>query len=118
MSAIWTLARKELRLLLRDRVAAVLLVLLPLIFILVLGLLLGESFGQKPDDTLRVSLVDLDEGGGLTPANSVGGKPWAYWVRRDLEETPGIRIEIVPDRETANRLIRDHKRAAVLVLSE
>jgi ABC-2 type transport system permease protein len=109
---VWSLAKKELRLLVRDRVSAVLLVGMPLLFILVLGLLLGEGFGQKPDDTLRISLVDLDAGRGL------GGKPWSYWVRTDLEETPGIRIEIIPDRDEARRLIREHRRAAVLVLQE
>src|SRR5262245_2817529 len=62
MKAILALARNELRLLLRDRVAAGVLVGLPLLFILVLGLLLGEGFGQKSDDRLRISLVDLDRG--------------------------------------------------------
>ena len=60
--AIWTLAKKELRLLLRDRLAVVVLLLMPFVFILILGLLLGEGFGQKPDDRLRVSLVDEDWG--------------------------------------------------------
>jgi hypothetical protein len=62
MKAIWALARKELRLLLRDRLAAGLLLGMPLLFILVLGLLLGEGFGQKTDDKLRISIVDLDRG--------------------------------------------------------
>jgi ABC-2 type transport system permease protein len=116
MKAVWALARKELRLLLRDRLAATLLLFMPLLFILVLGLLLGESFGQKPDDSLRLSLVDLDEGTGLH------GKPWSYWVQTDLRETPGIRIEIIKGsgdlgpREVAERLIREHNRAAILVL--
>src|SRR5262245_21430226 len=112
MKAVWALARKELRLLLRDRVAAGLLLGMPLLFILILGLLLGESFGQKPDDTLRVSIVDLDEGTGLE------GRSWAHWVYTDLQETPGIRIEVVPSRERGRELIRNHKRAAVLVLKE
>jgi ABC-type multidrug transport system permease subunit len=60
--AIWTLATKELRLLARDPRAFVILLGMPLIFILILGLALGEGFGQKPDDRLRVTLVDLDEG--------------------------------------------------------
>src|SRR5438132_3017246 len=60
--AIWTLAWKEMRLLLRDRLAGFILLVLPLVFVLVLGLLLGEGFGQKPDDRLRVSIVDLDMG--------------------------------------------------------
>jgi ABC-type multidrug transport system permease subunit len=59
---VWTLAKKELRLLLRDPRAAVILLGMPLIFILILGLALGEGFGQKPDDRLRVTLVDLDQG--------------------------------------------------------
>jgi ABC-type multidrug transport system permease subunit len=60
--AIWTLATKELRLLARDPRAFVILLGMPLIFILILGLALGEGFGQKPDDRLRVTIVDLDEG--------------------------------------------------------
>src|SRR5229473_696036 len=60
--AIWTLAKKELRLLVRDPRAAVILLGMPLIFILILGLALGDGFGQKPDDRLRVTLVDLDQG--------------------------------------------------------
>jgi ABC-type multidrug transport system permease subunit len=109
---IWALVKKEFRLLLRDRVAAALLLGMPLLFILILGLLLGENFGQKPDDTLRISLVDLDRGVGLQ------GKPWSHWVLTDLKETPGIRIEVIPTREEAERLVREHRRAAVLVLGE
>ncbi len=106
----WTLAKKELRLLLRDRLAALILLALPLLFILVLGLLLGESFGQKPDDRLCVSVVDLDQGTGLTP-----GEPWSAAVGRDLSETSGIRIQTMT-LEEGERLVREHKRAAVLVL--
>ena len=108
--AIWTLASKDLRLLLRDRRAALLLLALPLLFILVLGLLLGESFGQKPDDRVRVSLVDLDSGSGL-----IAGEPWSRVVQRDLAETAGIRLEIIGSRDEAGRLIADHKRSAVLI---
>src|SRR4051812_14068998 len=56
------LVKKEFLLLLRDRLSACILLLMPLLFILLLGLLLGEGFGQQPDDRLRVSVVDLDEG--------------------------------------------------------
>ena len=34
---------------------------------------------------------------------------------RDLEETGGIRLEMIPDRDTAGGLCRDSKRPAVLV---
>ncbi len=149
--AIWTLAKKELRLLVRDRRAMIILLAMPIIFILILGLSLGEGFGQKPDDRLRVSLVDLDRGGqsvalreglawlaqmppvGQMPsavaapalgaavlvANNQLGRPpkesWAKVVQRDLDQTAGIRVEIIPTRQEAERLVRESKRAAVLV---
>src|SRR5262249_29520309 len=62
MSIIRLLALKEIRLLLRDRMAVLILLVLPLLLILVLGQVVGEGFGQKPDDRLRFSLVDLDLG--------------------------------------------------------
>jgi ABC-type Na+ efflux pump permease subunit len=102
--AVWTLAKKEARSLLRDPLVALVLLALPLLFILLLGLLVGE------DDRLRVSLVDLDQGKGLT-----AGESWAKAVQRDLAETAGIKVEILPSVEEARRLVADHKRAAVLV---
>jgi ABC-type Na+ efflux pump permease subunit len=111
---IWLLAEKEIRLLLRDRLAAVILLLMPLLFILVLGPLVGEGFGEKPDDRLRVSLVDLDEG----PCGLEGHEKWSQVVLKDLSETAGIRIEIVPGLEAAQALIAGHKRPAILVFKK
>lgn len=108
--AIWSLAKKEFRLLLRDWRAALILVAMPLLFILVLGLLLGESFGQKPDDRIRIVIVDLDRGTGLVP-----GRSWAQAVRKDLSETGDIHIEVLDTRTEAERLVRDHRQAAVLI---
>jgi ABC-type Na+ efflux pump permease subunit len=59
---VWTLAKKDLRLLLRDARAMIILLAMPLIFIIVLGVSLGEGFGKKAEDTLRVSVLVLDEG--------------------------------------------------------
>ncbi len=141
MGAVGTLAKKELRLLLRDPRAALLLVGMPLVFILVLGLLLGEGFGQKPDNKLRVSLVDEDQGhaaeasaawlaaspgagaawlngvvyAGLAGQGRLPPAPWAGVVLKDLQDTAGIKVERVADRELAGRLCRDGKRPAVLV---
>jgi ABC-type multidrug transport system permease subunit len=115
-SAVGTIIRKELRLLVRDRVAAALLLGMPLVFILVLGLLLGEGFGQQPDDRLRISVVHLDRGPG--PVLKAGSEPvrrWSDVVERDLAETGGIRVEVIDSLEEAQQLVRDHKRAAVLV---
>lgn len=141
--AIGTLAAKDLRLLSRDTRSAIILLVMPLIFILVLGISLGEGFGQKPDDRLRISIVSEDLGcrnvrlreavSGLTMfANmdtAIGGlalwhanrafmppaEPWADVVRRDLETTAEIRVEVIPDRQTAEQLVRDGKRSAVLI---
>src|SRR5579871_4476049 len=111
---VWTLAFKDLRLLLRDSRAVVILLAMPLVFTTVLGLALGEGFGQKPDDRLRVSIVDEDRG--LPPdSGAFPGQPWSRVVLRDLEQTAGIRVEVIPTREQAERLVRRGRRSAVLV---
>src|SRR5262249_9605010 len=117
--ATWTLAKKELRLLLRDYRALVILLAMPLIFILVLGISVGEGFGNKPDDRLRVSIVILDEG---LPANTPtelrppDAAKWSDLVLKDLNETADIRVEIIDSRQKAEELVRRGDRAAVLVL--
>jgi ABC-2 type transport system permease protein len=115
---IWTLAKKELRLLLRDRMAAILLLGMPLLFILILGLLVGEGFGQKSDDRLRISLVDEDTG--ESPFNDENGKKmsWAKVVQRDLAETAGIKVELIGSDAEARELIQFHKRPAILIFKK
>jgi ABC-type Na+ efflux pump permease subunit len=110
---VWTLALKDLRLLARDRRSVMILLAMPLVVILVLGMALGESFGQKPDDRLRVSVVVEDRG---LPPNSgpFPGESWTNVVLRDLNQTAGIRVEPL-DRPTAERLVRRGHRACVLV---
>lgn len=115
---IRTLAAKDLRLLLRDRRAVIILLVMPLVFILVLGLSLGETFGQKPDDRLRISYVDLDEGFvGVPPARVDDGlaQSWSRRVLNDLSQTAGIRVEQIASQAEAERLVRESRRAAVLV---
>lgn len=123
---IWTLAKKDLRLLARDPRALIVLLLMPLVFIFVLGISLGEGFGQKPEDRLRVAVLDLDEGPTRFPESRT--KPaadrdkifppvkWAELVLRDLGETADIKVELVSTRAEAEALVRNSKRAAVLVL--
>jgi ABC-type Na+ efflux pump permease subunit len=106
---VWNLAKKEFLLLLRDWRAALILLAMPLLFILVLGLLLGESFGQKPDERLRIAILDLDRGPGR-----VEGRTWAEEVRKDLRESD-IRIELLDSREQAEDMVRQHRQAAVLI---
>ena len=113
---IFILAGKDLRLVWRDRRALVVLLAMPLIMILVLGLSLGEGFGQKADGLLRISVVDLDEGftDPDTPGNE-GQHHWSRVVQQDFSQTAGIRVEVITDRAEAERLVQEGHRAAVLV---
>jgi ABC-2 type transport system permease protein len=108
------LAAKDLRLLLRDARSGVILLLMPLLFVAVLGMAVGEGFGQKPDERLRISVVNLDEGLPAQPRD-YPSKRWSDVVVDDLSNTADIRIEIVPNREEADSLIRNGKRSAILV---
>lgn len=140
---IWTLSAKDLRLLLRDRRAVVILIAMPLIFILVLGVSLGEGFGKNPVDVLKVSVVDLDLGNrpvvarqaaaSLLPASGpmpfwgtlavIRGQemvrppdqPWSKVVLQDLGQTANIQVEIIDDLATGQRMVNEGRRAAVLV---
>jgi len=108
------LAGKDLRLLMRDPRAAIILLLMPLMFIAVLGISLGEGFGEKPDDRLRISIVNLDEG--LPPnAGPFPGRPWSKVVLQDLSGTADLRVEEIATREEALALVTRNQRAAVLV---
>src|SRR6266545_4876590 len=111
--AILTLAAKDLRLLLRDPRSAVILLLTPLLLILVLGLALGEGFGEKPDERLRISIVNLDDG--LKEKVAFPEKKWSEVVIDDLSATQDIRLEIITDRAEAERLVAKNRRAAVIV---
>jgi ABC-type multidrug transport system permease subunit len=120
MKAIWTLAKKEIRLLLRDRLAALILLGMPLLFILILGLLLGEG-----DDKVQICLVDLDHG--TSPFTWQTGEKaeqpmtWAEVVQRDLTEAGDIRLDPIKEGDNASklaqaeRLIAFHKRPAVVI---
>src|SRR5919199_3328102 len=105
-----TLAAKDSRLLRRDYRSAVILLATPLVFVAVLSVVVGEGFGQKPDDRLRVSVVNEDAG--LPPgAGPFPPKRWSEVVLDDLAGSTDIRIELIGSREEAERLIRDGRRA-------
>jgi ABC-type Na+ efflux pump permease subunit len=114
MQPVLTLALKDLRLLLRDSRSAVILFLMPVVLILVLGLSLGEAFGRKPDDRIRISVVVEDAG--LPPGVSPFGRPWSEVLLDDLTNTADIRVEYISTRAVAEQLVRSGDRAAVVVL--
>jgi ABC-type multidrug transport system permease subunit len=104
--ALGALVKKEFRLLLRDRLSTGILLLMPLLCIAVLGLLLGEGFGQKTDNRLRVSLVNLDQGH--------GSERWSQTVQQDLIESD-VRVELIGSVEEAKALVDSGRRSAVFV---
>jgi ABC-type transport system involved in cytochrome c biogenesis permease component len=110
------IALKDLRLLLRDPRAAVILLLMPLVLILILGLTLGEAFGRKPDHTLRISVVVEDRGLPTVPGRRFPPKPWSDVFLDDLADTGDIRVERIATRAEAQRLVDRGDRAAVVVL--
>ena len=86
-----------------------------LFFILILGVALGDSFGQKPDDRLRISVVLEDTGvpqGDESPPGITTGR-WADLILRDLQQTAGVKVEVIPDRATADQLIRGSERSTM-----
>ncbi len=105
-----TVFRREFLALVRDRRTLITLLLLPFLCIVLLGILLGEGFGQKPDDLFRVSIVDLDRRQGFD------GLTWGERIRADLRECPDLKLELIEDREEAENLVRSHRRAAVILL--
>src|SRR5208282_4661212 len=101
---IWTLASKDLRLLLRDVRAAGILLAMPFIFILVLGLAVGEGFGRKTDDRMRVSVVDMDKGLPEPPFREI--QQAMAWMAITPMPAPGL----LP-AQTAGALARQRARA-------
>ena len=136
----FTIALKDLRLLLRDPRSAVILLLMPLVLILVLGLSLGDAFGRKQDDQLQISVVVEDVGlpemlvirpptkeksaGALLGSMSFAApmqrkhpptKRWVDVLLDDLKDTGNIKIEVIPSRAEAEQLVKRGKRSAVIV---
>lgn len=111
--ATLTLAAKDLRLLLRDPRSAVILLVTPLLLIVVMYFALGEGFGEKSDERLRVSVVNLDRG--LPGKVPFPEKPWSEVVLDDLSATQDIRLEIITDEAEARRLLTKSRRPAVIV---
>ncbi len=114
---IWILIKKDLRQAWRDRRALVVLLVMPLLLIVVLGLSLGEGFGQKADDRLRISVVDLDRGFVEHDPDTKQDRTreWSKVVENDLRQTAGIRVELIASRAEAEDLIARNRRAAVFV---
>jgi ABC-type transport system involved in cytochrome c biogenesis permease component len=115
MRAILTLAGKDLRLMARDPRAGVILLLMPVLLVLILGITVGGAFDPNKKEQLRISLVNLDRG--LPPDHGpFPDRPWSQILLDDFASTADIKVELIPTREDAERLVRSGERAVVIVL--
>jgi ABC-2 type transport system permease protein len=101
----WWIASKDLRLLVRDRHALVVLLAMPLVFIAIIGFSVGKLTGwQSEKQGLKMAVVD--EAGGELSRQVVAA----------LEKRDGVRVETVADRaEAVERLDRHRADVAVLI---
>ena len=96
---------KDLRLLTRDRRALTTLLLMPLLFIAILGFSTGKIFGQPDRDALLfIGVVDLAQ-------SDLAGELIAALGRR-----PEMRLEMLPDTKTADKKIRDGEPGVVVII--
>ncbi len=115
MRPILTLAGKDFRLMLRDPRAGVILLLMPVLLVFILGITVGGAFDPNKKEQLRISVLNLDAG--LPPdAGPFPGRPWSEVLLEDFANTADIRVELIPDRQRAEELVRSGERAVVIVL--
>lgn len=102
MRAVWDMAKKDLRLLLRDRAGFFFVLFLPLIY----ATFFGVIFSGQSDETqaLRILLVDQDQ------SESSRG-----FIQR-LQDGSEIEVEMSDDREEAREAVRRGARVAFVTL--
>ena len=115
----WVITSKDLRLLFRDRRALTVLVLLPLIFITIIGLTTGRLLGwQRSNQILIIAAVDLvdyesysEDEMERTLARNLVTK-----IFNGLQEEEGIEIQEVETEEQAKHLTDMEEATAYLVI--
>jgi len=109
MSAVWTLAMKDLRLLVRDRMALFWVVFFPLTMAFMFGLMFGGGGKSKKGDddesnAIPIALVDVE-----------GSKESGEFAKR-LEDSKDVAVSREPDEAAAKRRVLKGDVAAYLVL--
>lgn len=115
LSRFWASLVKELRLILRDREALLLLFLMPLVFVLIMSMALREPFNDRAGIKLPVLIVNQDDGaiGAGVAKHFSEGRQFAADVKRELPatledelRTGRYRFAIVIPPETTVRAVR------------
>ena len=100
----WYITVKDLLLLMRDKQALVLLLVLPLLLISIIGMSTGQFLTQ--DDTLeRVSIVVVDQNNSETSRNLVA----------ELRKWPEFLIKSSPSKDAAHDLLRHGDATLILI---
>ncbi|MDZ4688160.1 MAG: ABC transporter permease, partial [Planctomycetaceae bacterium] len=101
----WDITCKDLKLLLRDRRALVLLLLLPLLFIAILGMSTGQ-FLTKNDQPQRYRIAVVDEAKSELSIRTVA----------NLKKHDQLTLEDYPTRPAADEAIKKQNASALLVI--
>ena len=106
MRSLLVILGKDLRLLWRDRAGLVFLTLAPIVVICVAGFSLANLYGADPTGQTAYDFPVVDEDGGTL----------ARELRERLAEETSVRFELVPDRATAEDLVRSKRAGSALVI--
>jgi ABC-2 type transport system permease protein len=94
----WKITKKDMLLLVRDRRTLLGLVLMPLLFITILGLSAGQFFSEKEKaKKMRVGVVNQD------------GSPLAENLITEVVKLDALVVTELPDREQAKEMLADGK---------
>src|SRR5262245_42710206 len=109
MSAVWTLAMKDLRLLVRDRMALFWVLFFPLTMAFLFGAMFGGSHGPNDDDdaapnAIPIALVDAE-----------GSKESGEFAKR-LQDSDDVAVTRATDEDDAKRRVLHGDVAAFVVL--
>jgi ABC-type multidrug transport system permease subunit len=106
MHSLLVILAKDLRLLWRDRAGLVFLTLAPIVVICVAGFSLANLYGADPTGQTAYELPVVDEDGGSL----------AQELRERLSQEKSVHVRLVPDRATAEALVRRKQAGSALVI--
>jgi len=112
----WEITKKDLKLLVRDRRTTALLIVLPLVFITIIGLTTGKLLGWKrSNQLLQIGYVDqvdyenvehpIYDDDELDAAERVRAKNMVSRIINGLQEASGVQLFRAEDREELQRMM-------------
>lgn len=106
MRSLLVLLGKDLRLLWRDKAGLIFLTIAPIVVICVAGFSLANLYGADPTGQTAYDLPVVDEDGG----------EFALEIRTRLSQETAVNFRLVPDRATAEDLVRRKRAGSALVI--